>query len=47
LSSARSARIETTERPHCAAYATTGNALLIAAHDAGIFTKTDHTYDID
>jgi ABC-type lipoprotein export system ATPase subunit len=30
-----------------AAYATTGNALLIAAHDAGIFTKTDHTYDID
>lgn len=28
-------------------YASTGNALLVAAHDAAIFTKTDHVYDID
>ncbi len=28
-------------------YAAAGNALLVAAHDAAIFTKTDHIYDID
>lgn len=28
-------------------YASAGNALLVAAHDAAIFTRTDHIYDID
>lgn len=30
-----------------AGYAAAGNALLVAAHDAAIFTKADHVYDID